>query len=88
MMPVISPVASSTPAQGTTNQAVQSAQFNFGTMERGRSRSKKKRCQRESSSSDEGSLEREATRWREPRIREGSRNPPPPKLPIFTGNDG
>ena len=50
---------------------------------RGRSR---KRCQRESSSSSNESLDRESSRWKESHFtRERSRSPQPPKMPVFTG---
>ncbi|CAC5372620.1 MGA [Mytilus coruscus] len=46
----------------------------------------KKRCQRESSSSSEDSVDRESSRWKESHARERSKSSQLPKVPVFTGS--
>ena len=65
-----------TPKQGTFVNTAESSR---------RSRTRK-RCQRESSSSSGESIERESSRWKETMIRDKSRSPQPPKMPVFTGS--
>ncbi|CAC5390974.1 unnamed protein product [Mytilus coruscus] len=46
----------------------------------------RKRCQRESSSSSEDSLDRESSHLKESHARGRSKSPQPPKVPVFTGS--
>ncbi|CAG2249837.1 unnamed protein product [Mytilus edulis] len=55
------------------------------THERHRGRGRK-RCQRESSSSSDESIDRESSRWKESHTRERSKAPQLPKMPVFTGS--
>ena len=81
------PVLTSTPMQSSNQNAAtpQPEKSNERVVSSRKSRTRK-RCQRESSSSSGESLERESMRWRETSIRDKSRSPQPPKMPIFTGS--
>ena len=65
------------------NTATSTSVGSLSAKPRGRSR---RRCQGESSSSSDESLDRESSRWKESHsTREQSRSPQPPKMSVFTG---
>ncbi|CAC5420968.1 unnamed protein product [Mytilus coruscus] len=68
--------------QSVNNTSVQTNSETTPERQRGRVR---KRCQRESSSSSEDSIDRESCRWKESYARERSKSPQLPKMPVFTG---
>ena len=82
------PLQWTTPVVPSHVKSVNSTQMPTTSMDtsdkqRGRSR---KRCQRESSSSSDDSLDKESSRWRESIARDRSKSPQPPKMPVFTGS--
>ncbi|VDI10634.1 Hypothetical predicted protein [Mytilus galloprovincialis] len=77
------PVVMPSHVQSVNNTSVQNkSEF---TQERHRGRGRK-RCQRESSSSSDESIDRESSRWKESHARERSKSPQLPKMPVFTGS--
>ncbi|CAC5392532.1 unnamed protein product [Mytilus coruscus] len=77
------PVHRNTPVVMPSHE--QSVNNSETTPERHRGRGRK-RCQRESSSSSEDSIDRESSRWKESHARERSKSPQLPKMPVFTGS--
>ncbi|CAC5389355.1 unnamed protein product [Mytilus coruscus] len=77
------PVVMPSHEQSVNNTSVQTNSETTPERHRGRGR---KRCQRESSSSSEDSIDRESSRWKESHARERSKSPQLPKMPVFTGS--
>ncbi|CAG2243160.1 unnamed protein product [Mytilus edulis] len=77
------PVVMPSHVQSVNNTSVQTKSEATHERHRGRDR---KRCQRESSSSSDESIDRESSRWKESHARERSKSPQLPKMPVFTGS--
>ncbi|CAG2215970.1 unnamed protein product [Mytilus edulis] len=77
------PVVMPSHVQSVNNTSDQTKSEATHERHRGRGR---KRCQRESSSSSDESIDRESSRWKESHTRERSKSPQLPKMPVFTGS--